>query len=969
MAYNWGMGNVDAFLSGRKTIADVPKETAAYVQAVEGVSINSIPTHGGTVDVTGVTNTSVVSDAIAKANTVGTAAGSSANAAADVKLYTAALAELSAQGTTSGADVDKLSQALQKSQIAFQDAIQPAQKMLDTMSRQTAGNDLVTASYVNGFAAVDHATNAVKAEEQARGLAAVGTAQYAAIVDALTASYDRQSASQQNLRAAQAGADQKQQLDYLQAELSTLNETGDVRARDLAVFREQQEIAKSMPDIDAARRDALLANAAAIADATSQLQRQQQASQELGNMLTQAFDQVGSAITQAFVQGNGAAVNFGNIARAVMASVLQEVVKLAIINPILNSVAGGTQRTTLSDVFSLGGSSGSGTSGASGVGGIGNLLSLGSTASSVSGALGGPSIGSALGLTGNGGLLSGVGSSVTGFLNTSTGIGATGLGGIPVEGAYNAAQVGASGGAGASIGSLAGGAGLGFGAGSLVGGYLQSSMGKTGPAPTIGAAGGAIAGAIIGSALPVVGTVLGGLIGGLVGGAGGSLIGPHIANSYSSQGLAINNGQFVTGARLAQRDENAAAEQAQGVSDTNSVNAFLAANKLILTSLGKISQLGDNTPGGFQDPSKAADLNSAFPNFRFSSSDPIEAEKLADKSFGSADEFQAWVNTFNAVQASAKAYLTDTTAIMKDLGVTSGALTDNVAALNAAYANDKTAMDGLLASGDLSTQQTLDLTAAEDKLAAIRDKSIQAVTQSVIDQYTQTDAGLTSRYLNALGSVTGSSAVQQSAQLYSFDAGADQQRRQLSDALVQTFGDSVKGTEGYVAQMATLEKTLGEERLAIQQSFNDKITATASGSVTSITSYLNKLQTGSGSLLSPGAQYGLASSQFDAVAGAAKAGDFNSYSNITGYADTFLQASQAMNGSGSAYVADFSRVLSALSDLATVTPDALTQQVYVAEMQTQTQTLIAGLGAVQAEVATLRLAISQGSAAPARLAA
>jgi hypothetical protein len=75
-----------------------------------------------------------------------------------------------------------------------------------------------------------------------------------------------------------------------------------------------------------------------------------------------------------------------------------------------------------------------------------------------------------------------------------------------------------------TLGSALSGVGLGFGVGSLAGGFIQSALGKTGPAPTIGAGVGAAAGAAIGSIVPGIGTVIGGLLGGLIGGTRGGLI-------------------------------------------------------------------------------------------------------------------------------------------------------------------------------------------------------------------------------------------------------------------------------------------------------------------------------------------------------------------------------------------------------------------------------------------------------------
>jgi hypothetical protein len=92
-------------------------------------------------------------------------------------------------------------------------------------------------------------------------------------------------------------------------------------------------------------------------------------------------------------------------------------------------------------------------------------------------------------------------------------------------GAFDAAGVGA---AAASptvtLGALLGGAGAGFGVGSLAGMGVQSLLGKTGPAPTVGAGVGAAAGAAIGSIIPGIGTLIGGLLGGALTGAGGGIL-------------------------------------------------------------------------------------------------------------------------------------------------------------------------------------------------------------------------------------------------------------------------------------------------------------------------------------------------------------------------------------------------------------------------------------------------------------
>jgi hypothetical protein len=89
------------------------------------------------------------------------------------------------------------------------------------------------------------------------------------------------------------------------------------------------------------------------------LQRQRNAYDELARVGEQAFDRIGSAITQAFANGGIRAINFGNIAKAVFSEVIQAGMRLAVINPIVNSMFGGN-RATLGSVSDLaGGSAGS----------------------------------------------------------------------------------------------------------------------------------------------------------------------------------------------------------------------------------------------------------------------------------------------------------------------------------------------------------------------------------------------------------------------------------------------------------------------------------------------------------------------------------------------------------------------------------------------------------------------------------
>jgi hypothetical protein len=458
-----------------------------------------------------------------------------ATAKKEADQYTLALGLLAAQGETSGARVDQLTDALTKAQHAMADAQSPAAKLLETLGRQTDGENVLSAAWANGSLAAADATAQVKAESEARAFAMPGTAAYTDAVNRLTAAHIAEATAQQNATLAAQSFKDDQTIAYLQAEILTLGQSTEARTVYLAALKQQQAIELNEPHASAERTAAVTAEAAAIADLTWQLQQQQAALNEIGNLTTQAFDQVGQALSQAFVSGQGAAVNWGNVTRAIIASVIQELAKLAILNPIINSITGGSATTLGSVISAVGGSASSGgSSGPSALSLVGTGASLIGGGSSILTLLGyqglGTQLASLLGISG-----SGIGAAVTGALSapifgsaalssaTSSAISGLGAG---VYGPATAAQVGLP---GVTVGSALGGIGGGFALGSLSGSLVQGALNKSGPAPYIGALGGAVAGAAIGSIIPGVGTVIGGLFGGPLGGTGGGLLKMKVA--------------------------------------------------------------------------------------------------------------------------------------------------------------------------------------------------------------------------------------------------------------------------------------------------------------------------------------------------------------------------------------------------------------------------------------------------------
>lgn len=115
--------------------------------------------------------------------------------------------------------------------------------------------------------------------------------------------------------------------------------------------------------------------------------RQEDAWGTLTSSLENAFGKVGDAITEAFAKGEIKSINWGNVTKAVISSVVSDLLKMALINPLSNA-AFGTNKGTIFDLFS-GGTGQSPLTGqaANNNGGFGGLsqLSLGGLVSKASG--------------------------------------------------------------------------------------------------------------------------------------------------------------------------------------------------------------------------------------------------------------------------------------------------------------------------------------------------------------------------------------------------------------------------------------------------------------------------------------------------------------------------------------------------------------------------------------------------------
>lgn len=881
-------------------------------------------------------------------------------------------------------EINKANAALQNTRNAVGAIVKPLDDQVALLNKQAV-------AWANGAEAAGKAAIQQQSWTDVAKIADTSASDFGVKVQIVADAYTAVANAQAAVAAAQETSKNNDQLAFLNAEVATLGQDYDTRQKILAALKEKQDLEASGKQYTDAEKQALIDQKVALVGVTDQLQQYQAGLQEVGNLATQAFDQIGSAISNSFLSGTGAAINWGNTVKAVVGTVIQSVAKLAILNPIINYIEGGNRQTLGSVLGAFGQVGGAGGQAAGGGGALG-LLSNGGTLISGANTLSGGWLGNSLGITGENGLISNVGnyfssSSIGGGLFANGTNGALAGLGQGVYGPATLSQVQGSAGlfsangsiAGfantplfgtATIGSALGGIGAGYGLGSLAGGYIQSGLNKTGPAPQIGAGVGALAGAAIGSIVPGVGTLIGGALGGLLGGAGGGFIGPHVATPYSNIEISAAEGQLKLGKVLSQgEDPTGEIQQAQAYADA--INTLRGQSGIGLVSTGGINRIGNPVQAGA--PGKATDVASAFSGFRFGVADTstdqgrILASQVNDKSF-------ADINQLSAVFTEVSTFVSQTVPALKAFDAASTGIGSFATAIN----NLHNLFDPAISEAQKLGYAEQDLTDARDKAVV----AAQAQAQTQIEGLTNS---IQASFLAAHAQVTGSKTDAQTAALYGFDnVTALQGRQQLKDQFQGIFGDAYTANVQYVSASVALEQSLAEQRLAIQKQYadtsvdlaaqaaaqaTDRAQQAAGASVSSLLAYVQKLQGSDVSPLSPLDQYGLAKNQFNAVSGAARAGDYNSITNLPTYADALLSASRNVNGSGAGYVNDYNSVLSSVSSVAALGPDALTQSFMAAQLQSQTAAIVTAIQSLQSEVASLQGALENAARAPARIAA
>lgn len=486
-----------------------------------------------------------------------------------------------------------------------------------TINENIKNNGELAAAYGTGDQAALTAVASQKALSEAMKLFPDDVVKQGAAVASLTEKYLQLDASAARAGVAQQNLSSRDNIDLLNTETATIGMNSDARDVLIAKMRAESEMHRKFGD-DILNKEAqeYINLAQSTVQAQQSLTQMQNSFNDLQNIGVTAFDTVGQAITQALVNGNGKAIDFGNVFKGVISSILQEVIKLGVINPILNSVFGG-QRGTLSSALSAYNSGGSGglfggSASTSAGGDLGAFDGPGSNSniSSFDGpgasASGGGLMGGATAVLGGAGAVYNIGQLVTTQSASSVAVGAaadafSGAGvsltaaspslGITAEGGLTTLAATSSALSAVTSALPYIGAGIGvitsFAKGDYVGGVAT------------------LAGAAIGTAiLPGVGTALGAVLGSTIGGLFGN---KHPENPFQTAGVNVQDGRVVLGTVASQKEDISGA--LKSVKDfATGVNDYLASVHLTIANPnGRIGGVGDNVKG-FEQVKSASDL-------------------------------------------------------------------------------------------------------------------------------------------------------------------------------------------------------------------------------------------------------------------------------------------------------------------------------------------------------------------------
>jgi hypothetical protein len=189
-----------------------------------------------------------------------------------------------------------------------------------------------------GVAARSEAIAMIRAEQELRrqGIDPAGAEGQAALAAAR-----RQFALERQAEAQAALQDQRAEIGLIETQIGLIGASAQQREAVLATIRAEQELRRRGIELAGEEGRAIVANAVRMQQLTSELQRQEAAQRALHGAIGNALDRFGTLLAQ----GKADWKSWSDAGRAAINDIMNELIRLAVMNPLKNFLFGGNAPT------------------------------------------------------------------------------------------------------------------------------------------------------------------------------------------------------------------------------------------------------------------------------------------------------------------------------------------------------------------------------------------------------------------------------------------------------------------------------------------------------------------------------------------------------------------------------------------------------------------------------------------------
>lgn len=245
-----------------------------------------------------------------------------------------------------GSDAEQRASQILRDQIA--QLAESAGKQVSVVESQVASERKLNDQVAAGTITAQQAREQMQIEQTLRPLLiaeslAEGKAKetLTKIIERLRDAYAGANAEQHRSAAQEIEAGQKDQLELMQRELSLMGAGDNARRLEIVRLQTIQGLKRDLIPLDSEDAAKILENADNLERMNQQLDQARQGRQEITGM----FDDMASHLQDFFSEGDLSWKAFGDLGKSVLKDIINEMIKLSLINPLKNAIEGANNPT------------------------------------------------------------------------------------------------------------------------------------------------------------------------------------------------------------------------------------------------------------------------------------------------------------------------------------------------------------------------------------------------------------------------------------------------------------------------------------------------------------------------------------------------------------------------------------------------------------------------------------------------